>query len=240
MVAEGKVKYYQSTMREFTIRSKLITLMYFAYLTIPIITLIIFEDAFNQLIENINSQQIEKSLIDKVVEYYTIYATSYATVLLIIAIGLILLVKTTSKLIYLFTENKSLPHNIVLMGSSIVILATSIYMYLSLPQLANSFRNELTSMVNSGNLGEISVSIPTILGTLTLISEISLRLAILTHGFKLYQLVEKNELLNFMKNGTILLIVGSILSLIEVFYIGIGLGSILILIGFYITGREKM
>jgi len=239
LIDEEKVKIFHKTLRDFSIKSKLLTLTYLAYLTIPIITLILFEDVFNQLIMTSSNQQIESGIIDKVVEYYTIYTSSYATVLLIVALGLILLTKTTSKLIHIITEKKPFIHITIMLVSSLILLITSISMYLSLPQLARNFTNELTNLLSEGNLEEARISIPATLRALTLLSEISLRLAILTHGIKLYQLIEENELLSFMKSGAILVIVGSILSIIEVFYIGIGLGSLLILGGLYKTSVEK-
>ncbi len=237
---ERRAEEYIKLLSEISFRFKLVAGFYLLYLISPIFALIMLEEALNSFSQAvINGElQVASSLVPVVLENYAMYTLVYAFSSLLLSVSLLLVSKKTRQLGHIL-NSKGLEW-IYYFFIMLFLLATLIAIYLitTLPQILKILEDHLTRALQTKNLEEIRLEIP-YLSELSSIQESFLVFIVIAYGAIVRSLIEEYELLEYMKNGANLLLIGGLIEIIERLLGGIGIGPIIILVGFLLLTRKR-
>jgi len=237
---ETTLSQYLRLFDEISSRFKIVTGFYILYLVAPIYTLILFEKAVDEFQNLLLQAQKEAAsrLIEIIVENFLVHSITFFCSLFFLALALLLSANSIKKLGRILETRAGFILSIT--SSILLILSLLIVIYLLsiLPAIAHILKEQLEAAIQSENT-IIQLKIPYILEELIFVDQVLLTLVILVKGISLRYLIEESELLQYMKTGAILLIIGGCIELIEMTLGGLGIGPIIIALGFLLLTKKK-
>lgn len=217
--------------------TKYVLLSYLLYLILPPLVLMRYTDyleAFSNALES--NIDLAERLINDIILYHLLYAIIYGTTLLLLAIAIINQYTKTQKL----NNNLELELNQKISKICLIWPAYAITLSIIVIILATTQINALrTQLINSLTKQELTINIETEpIRTLIIIHEILFSLTIIIYGFSLTEIQANYEIFQPIKTPGTILVIGGTVFLLETSLIGIRIGPILILLGFYLTRKR--
>jgi len=216
---------------------KYVILSYLLYLILPPLTLMRYIDTINLFNDALsNNNDLAMKLVDEIIFYHETYVIIFSATLILLAITIInQYMKTQRFNDYLDLELSKKLNYLYLIWSFYAITLSIIVIFFMTSQI-DTMRNQLLQSIVKG---ELLLNIePEPLRTLIIIHEIIFGISIISYGFTITEIPSNYEIFQPIKTPGKILVAGGLLFILEVLVMGVGLGPILIIIGFYLIRKN--